>query len=223
MESYFVAVDRDLHNVYFGNILNALLTGILAASVYTLLNAVAPTVTRIPEAAFLGLLVGAASLIPVVGIKLVTWPVGAYLLGRAVWFDPEALWFPAVFFAVSFVIVDYIPDQLLRPYVSGRTLHVGAVMLAYTVGPLLFGWYGIFLAPLLFVATFEFGRILFPWLLDASKFDLPPSDRSNAEAGHPRTSEETPASEEEETDSSTADVDHQGSGAVESDRAVTDE
>ena len=169
LETYFTTVDVDLHNVYFGNILNALLTGVLAAVVYTLLNVVAPQVTRIPEAAFLGLLVGVASLIPVIGIKIVTWPVGAYLLGRALWLDPQALWFPVVFFVVSFVVVDYIPDQLLRPYVSGRTLHVGAVMLAYTVGPLLFGWYGIFLAPLLFVLTFEFGRIVFPWLLDAER------------------------------------------------------
>jgi predicted PurR-regulated permease PerM len=169
LETYFTTVDSDLHNVYFGNILNALLTGVLAAVVYTVLNLVAPETTRIPQAAFVGLLVGIASIVPVVGIKLVTWPVGAYLLGRALWLDPEALWFPVVFLLVSFVVVDYIPDQLLRPYVSGRTLHVGAVMLAYTVGPLLFGWFGIFLAPLLFVATFEFGRIIFPWLLDPER------------------------------------------------------
>ena len=169
LEKYFTTVDADLHNVYFGNILNALLTGVLAAVVYTLLNAVAPQATRIPEAAFLGLLVGVASLVPVIGIKIVTWPVGAYLLGRALWLDPQSIWFPVVFFLVSFVVVDYIPDQLLRPYVSGRTLHVGAVMLAYTVGPLLFGWYGIFLAPFLFVVTFEFGRILLPWLLDTQR------------------------------------------------------
>ncbi|WP_277552709.1 AI-2E family transporter [Halobaculum limi] len=166
LDTYFRTVDTDLHNVYFGNILNALLTGVLAAVVYTLLNLVAPTTTVIPQAAFLGLLVGAASLVPVIGIKIVTWPVGGYLLVRAAWFDPQAVWFPILFLAVSFVVVDYIPDQLLRPYVSGRTLHVGSVMLAYTLGPLLFGWYGIFLAPLLFVLLFEFGRILFPWLLD---------------------------------------------------------
>ncbi|WP_424009206.1 AI-2E family transporter [Haloferax denitrificans] len=165
LDAYFTAVDSDLHNVYFGNILNALLTGVLAAVVYTLLNLFAPPGVGVPQAAFLGLLVGIASLVPVIGIKLVTWPVAAYLLGRALWLDPEALWFPVVFLLVSFVVVDYIPDQVLRPYVSGRTLHVGAVMLAYTVGPLLFGWYGIFLAPLLFVVTFEFGRMVFPWLL----------------------------------------------------------
>jgi predicted PurR-regulated permease PerM len=223
LDSYFVTVDRDLHNVYFGNILNALLTGILAATTYSLLNLFAPTATRIPEAAFLGLLVGAASLVPVVGIKLVTWPVGAYLLGRALWFDPEAVWFPVVFFAVSFVIVDYIPDQLLRPYVSGRTLHVGAVMLAYTVGPLLFGWYGIFLAPLLFVVTFEFARILFPWLLDSSEPLIGSPDASNDDRERPRTPAETPLSAGRETETSASEADRRVAGAAESDRPAADE
>ncbi|MDS0295264.1 AI-2E family transporter [Halogeometricum luteum] len=187
LESYLTTVDHDLHNVYFGNILNALMTGLLAAVVYTVLNLFAPTATRIPEAAFLGLLVGVASLVPVIGIKLVTWPVGAYLLGRALWLAPEAVWFPVVFLLVSFVVVDYIPDQLLRPYVSGRTLHVGAVMLAYTLGPLLFGWYGIFLAPLLFVVIFEFGRIVFPWLLAPD----PHASFSDRTEGPPESGAET--------------------------------
>jgi predicted PurR-regulated permease PerM len=195
LETYFRTVDTDLHNVYFGNILNALLTGVLAAVVYTVLNLIAPQVVRIPEAAFLGLVVGIASLVPVVGIKLVTWPVGAYLIGRALWLDPEAVWFPLVFFLTSFVIVDYIPDQLLRPYVSGRTLHVGAVMLAYTVGPLLFGWYGIFLAPLLFVVTFEFARIIFPWLLDPEQSSVPPPPAASQPEGGVKPAEPHPTEE----------------------------
>ncbi|MFC7229032.1 AI-2E family transporter [Salinirubellus salinus] len=200
VDRYVTTVDRDLHNVYFGNILNAILTGVLASVVYLLLNLVAPTVTRIPEAAFLGILVGVASLVPVIGIKLVTWPVAGYLLARALLLDPTTVWFPVVFLAVSFVVVDYIPDQLLRPYVSGRTLHVGAVMLAYTLGPLLFGWYGIFLAPLLFVVIFEFGRIVFPWLLDPERVEArlaeegagPPDVEPESEPGPEPESGESP-------------------------------
>ncbi|MFC4360314.1 AI-2E family transporter [Halobium salinum] len=201
LESYFATVDRDLHNVYFGNILNALMTGLLAAVVYTVLNFFAPSVTRIPEAAFLGLLVGVASLVPVIGIKLVTWPVGASLLGRALWLDPEAVWFPVVFLLVSFVVVDYIPDQLLRPYVSGRTLHVGAVMLAYTLGPLLFGWYGIFLAPLLFVVVFEFGRLVFPWLLAPERLEASHSGWDERPTGpDPETGDSRPVNSTEDVD-----------------------
>ena len=166
VETYLVRVDRELKSVFFGNILNALFTGVLAVVTFLVLNAFAPEVVRIPQPALLGLLVGAASLVPAVGIKLITVPVGAYLLGRSALLEPETIWFPLVFLLVSFVVVDYIPDQLLRPYVSGRNLHVGAVMLAYLFGPLLFGWYGIFLGPLLLVLVFEFTQVILPWLMD---------------------------------------------------------
>ena len=177
LESYFVAVDRDLKNVYFGNILNALLTGFLAVFTFVALNLVSPPSASIPEPVLVGLLVGVASLVPVIGIKLVTLPLTAYLFALVALDGPTDVWFPVTFLAVSFVIVDYIPDQLLRPYVSGRTLHVGAVMLAYTLGPILFGWYGIFLGPLVLVVLFEFARIVVPWLLDPDappEFEPPP-------------------------------------------------
>jgi predicted PurR-regulated permease PerM len=174
LERYFLTVDRDLKNVYFGNILNALVTGLLGAIIYVSLNVFAPPAVAIPEPALVGLLVGAGSLVPVIGMKIVWVPLALFLTARSLLLAPEALWFPITFAAVSVVVIDYIPDQLLRPYVSGRTLHVGAVMLAYTVGPLLFGWYGIFLGPLVLVVIFEFGRLLFPWLVSGTVPDVAP-------------------------------------------------
>jgi len=173
VETYLRAVDDDLESVFFGNILNAIVTGLIAVVTYLALNTVAPPPLTIPQPALVGMLVGAASLVPAVGIKLVTWPLGFYLLVRAVQTNPETLWFPALFFLVSFVVVDYIPDQLLRPYVSGRNVHVGAIMLAYLFGPILFGPVGIFLGPFLLVVVFEFGRIVVPWLFGGEPPDLP--------------------------------------------------
>lgn len=173
LERYFVAVDRDLKNVYFGNILNAMVTGLLGTVVYILLNVVAPDAVAIPEPVLLGLLTGAASLIPVIGMKLVWIPIALLLLVDSLVTDPGTLWFPLLFAAVSTVVIDYIPDQLLRPYVSGRSLHVGAIMLAYIVGPLLFGWYGLFLGPLILVALFEFARIVVPWLAHPDRETIP--------------------------------------------------
>ncbi|HKJ60128.1 MAG TPA: AI-2E family transporter [Halobacteriales archaeon] len=164
VETYLVRLDRDLENIFFGNILNALATGLIAVVSYFLLNTIAPDVVTIPQATLVGVLVGVASLVPAIGIKLVTWPLGFYLLARAALLEPEAIWFPVVFFVVSFVVVDYIPDQLLRPYVSGRGLNVGAVMLAYLFGPILFGWYGIFLGPFLLAVVYDFGLVVVPWL-----------------------------------------------------------
>ncbi|WP_254535000.1 AI-2E family transporter [Halomarina litorea] len=163
-EEYTRAVDTDLASVFFGNILNAIITGVIGALAYTMLNEIAPGV-RIPYPTLLGLLTGVASLIPVVGMKLVYFPVTGYLVARAVP-GGEGLWFAAVFFAVSFVVVDAVPDFVLRPYVSGRNLHIGMVMFAYIFGPLLFGWYGIFLGPVLLVLVFHFARIVLPVLFD---------------------------------------------------------
>jgi len=166
LKAYGQAVDRDFKGIFFGNILNAVLTGSIGVLAYSLLNIYAPAGLSIPAAPLVGLLAGVASLIPIVGMKLVYVPVGLYLVGIGILNDPTTLWFVAVFAGVSFVIVDVIPDLVLRPYVSGRSLHVGSLMIAYTFGPLLFGWYGIFLAPMLLVLTVHFGRLVLPELID---------------------------------------------------------
>lgn len=166
LPEFLRAVDQSLESVFFGNILNALVTGALGALLFSLLNIVAPAGTEIPAAALTGLLTGVASLIPVVGMKLVYVPLSVYIGAQSViGAGVESLWFVAVFFAVAFVFVDTIPDLVLRPYVSGRNLHVGTLMLAYTLGPLLFGWYGLFLMPVLLIFVFHFARIVLPELV----------------------------------------------------------
>ena len=164
-DTYARAVDEDLSSVYFGNILNAFLAAIIAVITYHALNLVAPSGMGIPYPALLGMLIGAASLIPVVGMKIVYPPVAILMLVRA-FTEGDPLWFPFAFFVASVVVIDFIPDIVLRPYVSGRNLHVGLVMIAYIIGPVFFGWYGLFLGPLLLVLVFHFARHVLPELLD---------------------------------------------------------
>jgi predicted PurR-regulated permease PerM len=165
-EAYTAAVDRDLSTVFFGNILNAFLTGIIGAVTFSVYALLAPQGIGLPYPALLGLLAGVASLVPIVGMKLVYVPVGVSLVGRLLLAGAtDLLWFPLGFFVVALVIVDTIPDLLIRPYISGRSLHVGLVMFAYIFGPLLFGWYGLFLGPLLLVVLVHFFRIVLPELL----------------------------------------------------------
>ncbi|MFB6157089.1 MAG: AI-2E family transporter [Haloferacaceae archaeon] len=195
--AFLRAVDRDLNNIFFGNILNAIVTGTIGVVAYAALNAVAPPGLRIPAAALVGLLAGVASLVPVVGMKLVYVPVAGYLTLLSALADFDGAWFVAAFAAVSFVVVDTIPDLVLRPYVSGRSLHVGAVMLAYTLGPLLFGWYGIFLLPMLLVLVFNFARIVLPELVEGEEIRpfavdpgaLPDDGRAAQEEGDEGTGE----------------------------------
>ncbi|WP_276257853.1 AI-2E family transporter [Haloglomus litoreum] len=167
LDSFLESVDTDLHSVYTGNLLNAVFTAGIGAVVYSLLNFVSPAGSAIPYPALVGLLAGAASLVPVVGMKLVYVPVGIYLFVVA-GATGAPLWFPVAFAALSFVVVDTIPDLLLRPYVSGRNLHVGLIMFAYIFGPLLFGWYGIFLGPFLLVVLYHFAYLVLPELVDGA-------------------------------------------------------
>jgi len=164
LKAYIKAVDRDLQNVFFGNILNAIMTGAIGAISFSVLNLVAPSQLAIPYPALTGLLAGVASLIPVVGMKLVYVPVVGYLGAKAAYLE-TGFSFVIMVFLVSLVIVDSIPDFFLRPYVSGRHLHVGMVMFAYILGPLLFGWYGLILGPLILVVLFHFVRMIVPELI----------------------------------------------------------
>jgi predicted PurR-regulated permease PerM len=184
LETYLREVDHDLYKVFFGNILNAVFTAAIGAIVYSTLAYFAPAQSSMPYPALLGLLTGAASLIPVVGMKLVYVPVTAYLFGAEVLSADPVWWFPVAFAALSFVIVDVIPDLILRPYVSGRDLHVGLVMFAYILGPLVWGWYGIFLGPLVLVFVVHFARLVLPELTRGGPvrpYQVDPDDPSGIE------------------------------------------
>ena len=176
IKSYAVAVDSELSSILFGNILNALLTGIIGILVFSGYNLVAPEVVAVPFAPLVGSLTGAGSLIPVVGMKIVYLPVGAILAGTAIASGQSgALGFVVLFLLLSFVVVDTIPDFLIRPYVSGNRTHVGLLMFAYILGPIAFGFYGIFFGPILLVLLTEFFRTIAPYVLTGS----PPSQQSD--------------------------------------------
>lgn len=189
LETYSREVDRDFQIVFFGNILNAFITGIVGALVFNALNVWAPVGLAVPSPTLVGVLCGAASLIPVVGMKLVYVPVGGYLLARAVTTAPgDSVWFPITVLAVAAVMVDFIPDMIIRPYVSGRNLHLGTVILAYILGPLVFGWYGLFLGPMLLIVTVHFVREVLPVLIEDAPY--PPS-RTGSTAAEPSVGDET--------------------------------
>jgi predicted PurR-regulated permease PerM len=159
LDDYFDAIDSDLETVFFGNILNAIVIAIIGAIAFSVLNVFAPATHAIPYPALLGILAGAASLVPVVGMKIVYVPVIGYLGAQsAVNGTGWAFLFAFVF--VAAVVVDFVPDMALRPLISGGDLHVGTVMFAYIFGPLVFGWYGLFLGPLLLVLGVHFYRIV---------------------------------------------------------------
>ncbi|WP_424014197.1 AI-2E family transporter [Halorubrum xinjiangense] len=176
VESYAVAVDDELSSILFGNILNAFVTGIIGILVFSGYNLVAPGAVNVPFAPLAGALTGAGSLIPVVGMKIVYLPIGAILAIAAVTSgQASAFGFVVLFLALAFVVVDTIPDFLIRPYVSGNRTHVGLLMFAYILGPIAFGFYGIFLGPILLVFLAEFFRTIASYVLTGR----PPHEQSS--------------------------------------------
>ena len=177
IREYLEAADKELEAVLFGNLLNVLAVSLIAIAAFSGYNAVVPAAVEVPYPALAGALTGIASLVPVVGMKIVYLPVTAIaalpvLLGG----DPANLVYIAGFLAVAVVVVDTVPDLLLRPLLSGEETHVGLLMLAYTLGPVVLGFYGLFFAPILLVVGLTFATTALPRLLGADEPDgVPPN------------------------------------------------
>jgi len=166
VREYLEAVDRELESVLFGNMLNVVVTSLIAIAVYQGYNAAVPAGAHVPYPALAGALTGVASLIPVVGMKIVYLPLTAGAAVPVLLNGEESLLvYVGGFLVLVFAVVDTIPDLVLRPLFSGETTHVGLLMLAYTLGPVVLGFYGFFFAPILLVVGLTFANTAFPRLL----------------------------------------------------------
>jgi predicted PurR-regulated permease PerM len=172
--AFLRGADADLETVYFGNVLSVLGVAVAAVLLYNGYNLLAPGAVRLPAPTLLGLLTGLATFVPVVVGKLVYLPAGAYLLWAAVRSE-AGLAYPVVFLVVSFLLLDVLPQTVLRPLVSGRSLHSGLVLFAYVLGAAYFGWYGLFLGPLLVVLGIQLLKQVVPDLVGGDPF-VPESD-----------------------------------------------
>jgi predicted PurR-regulated permease PerM len=178
VREYLEAVDAELEAVLFGNLLNVIATSLIAIGTFRAYNAFAPAAAQVPYPTLAGTLTGIASLVPVIGMKIVYLPLAAVaavpvVLGS----DQSLLAYVAGFLVVTVVVVDTIPDLVLRPLLSGKTTHVGLLMLAYTLGPVVLGFYGLFFAPILLVVGLTFADTALPRLLGAEPDEGLPRDQ----------------------------------------------
>lgn len=169
--TYALAVDDDLESIFFGNLLFAVLMSVIATVTYAATNLVAPADIHVPMVFALGFLTGVASLIPVVVGKLVYLPVVAYLGFQAMETGAVGFVFVGGTLAVYALVLDILPQSFIQPFVSGRQVNAMLLLFAYILGPILFGWYGFFLMPILFVLILETVRIVLPELLHAEPID----------------------------------------------------
>jgi len=165
-KKFFENVDSALYQVYFGNILTAILTALVAVVTFYLLNLVAPPQLVIPYPILLAVLCGIGIFIPLVGMKLIWIPLWIYLVIQAylngILFTDG--WYLLLFLIVVGVAADFTPDTILRPYISGKHIHVGALLFAYIFGIAVFGFLGLFLGPIILVVATRFVEIILPEL-----------------------------------------------------------
>jgi predicted PurR-regulated permease PerM len=178
VREYMEAADEELEAVLFGNLLNVIAIALIAVATFTAYNAVAPAAAEVPYPALAGALTGIASLIPVVGMKVVYLPLTAAAAFPAVMgSDTSVVPYVVGFLALAVIVVDTVPDLVLRPILSGETTHVGLLMLAYVLGPVVLGFYGLFFAPILLVVAVAFADTALPRLLGADEPDGLPADQ----------------------------------------------
>jgi len=170
LREFLESLDAELEAVLFGNLLNVIAISLIAIAAFRGYNSLAPAVAQVPYPTLAGALTGIASLIPVVGMKVVYVPLSLVAAVPAVLGGQEsALVYVLGFLIVAVVVVDTIPDLLLRPLLSGESTHVGLLMLAYTLGPVVLGFYGIFFAPVALVIGLTFANTALPRLLGADE------------------------------------------------------
>ncbi|MEF8813824.1 MAG: AI-2E family transporter [Halovenus sp.] len=200
---YVREVDSELSQTLFGNIVNIFLTGIIAIFLFYTYNLLVAPVIEVPYPALTGALVGVGTLIPAVGIKLVYVPVVLGVGARAVITGEPGLLLPVgLLFVVSAVVLDFIPDIFARARFSGDRTHNGLLMLAYIMGPTLFGFYGLFLAPIVLIVTVESIRLLLPYVLSGDP-SAPTQSRlseysDGPAAGTEEPTRQAPASDDED-------------------------
>jgi predicted PurR-regulated permease PerM len=169
---YYHAVDRDLENIFFGNILSVAIFAAIAIIVYNILNFFAPVPTfLIPAPILMGILLGVAQLLPVVGPWTVDIPILAYIAVRSLmagtFFDNIGYF--AVMIVVIFVFVENLPGYVLRPFISHGRVSIGLLMFAYILGPLVFGISGLFIAAIVLVLLTYYFKIIVPQLIRDSR------------------------------------------------------
>jgi predicted PurR-regulated permease PerM len=162
---FLAGVDHELDVVFFGQMLTIFVVMVLSWVLYSALNLLAPPDVAIPLPLLLGLITGAATFVPLVGRSFVYVPLGLYLAALAVQGDLVDLWYAAVVPLAGWFGIDPTIRYLVRPALTGRRTGTGIMLVAYLLGAATFGWYGVFLAPILLVVTLEFARQIFPALV----------------------------------------------------------
>jgi predicted PurR-regulated permease PerM len=165
IDAFISGVDEDLSTIFLGSILNAGVVAVVGALLFTIVNNTS-SVIAIPYPVLLGILCGITSLIPIAGGALVYIPLAIYLLIKAAAEQTFGLSVVSIilFTAACYAIVDWLPNNILKPMITSRKIHKGLLLLSYIFGPAVFGLKGLFLGPMILVVAVRFADIVLPKL-----------------------------------------------------------
>jgi predicted PurR-regulated permease PerM len=163
-------VDEDLYKVFSGSILTAGVIAIMGALVFSTINALSTTI-NIPYPVLMGVLCGITSLIPIAGVAIIWIPLAIYLIMDAGLNGILAQSLPSIilFALTTFLLVDWLPNMILKPRLGGHRIHKGLLLLSYIFGPIVFGLKGLFLGPMILVLTINYAEIIMPGLANRKK------------------------------------------------------
>jgi len=166
VDRFLDELDFDLSNVFHGNILTAGVIAVIASILFTVIGYTS-NIISIPYPVLLGILCGIASFIPVVGVALVWLPLTIYLTADAYikGMLPDSTTSILLFFTATYLLADWLPNMLLRPRMSAGRLHKGLLLLSYIFGPMVFGFKGLFLGPMVLVFAINFAEVVMPELV----------------------------------------------------------
>lgn len=165
-EKYAMEIDKDLQSVYFGNALTIFVVSFLTAFVFIVYNIIAPPELVVKNIFILSIICGVSSLLPLTGIKIIYIPLYSYLAILSISIGLTSFtWLPITMIIVCFIVIDLLPESIVRPYMSNRRMHFGLVILSYLLGVMLFGFIGLFLGPLLLVIIYNFSKEILPHII----------------------------------------------------------
>lgn len=169
--SFLEKLNKKLMFVFIGNLGLMVITSLISIVLYTSIMFLFPNGSMITYPVLISLLCGISSVIPVIGAKLSYIPVTVILYLNSIlnYSQPIDLLLPTGFLILSFIFIDAIPDFIIRPRISsvGGT-SVGIVLISFVFGPIVFGWYGLFLGPVILVTAHEFIKEILPKLSEGN-------------------------------------------------------
>lgn len=149
VQSLLKSVDEIFKGVFMTQFIVALILGIVTAAGFYLISLVT---TPIPFTVLWAVLIGVAALLPLFAAFMVYGPIGIYYFIAG---EPLKATLIIIF---GTIVINVMAEVVLRPYIGSKQMneHPLVIFLGFLTGPLVLGFKGLIIGPLLLILTKEF-------------------------------------------------------------------